>query len=175
MKLKDIVAISGEPGLFRFIAQGRNAIIVEHLETGRRSSAFGSSKVSSLEDISVFTDDEDIPLGKVFDRIFEKENGGLTIDSNAAGEDLKKYFAEVIPEYSRERVYVSDIKKIVRWYNILHEKELLLKDDPEPVQEPEKNISGEMPDTPVAGETEPAPAKPARKKSSADKPARKTS
>jgi hypothetical protein len=135
MKLKDIMAISGEPGLFRFIAQGKNAIIVEHLETGKRSSAFASAKVSSLEDISVFTEDEDLPLGKVFDRIFEKENGGPAIDSGLSAEELKKYFSEVIPEYSRERVYVSDIKKIVRWYNILHKKELLIKDDPDTAED----------------------------------------
>lgn len=174
MKLKDIVAISGEPGLFRFIAQGRNAIIVEHLETGRRSSAFGSSKVSSLDDISVFTDGEDIPLGKIFDRIFEKENGGLTIDSNASGEELKKYFAEVIPEYSRERVYVSDIKKMVRWYNILHEKELLIKDEPEPARETENDASEETPDLPDPKGAEAAPAKPLKKKSSTPKPGKKT-
>jgi hypothetical protein len=70
MVLKDILAISGEPGLFKFIAQGKNAMIVEHLETKRRSSAFGSAKVSSLEEISVYTEKEDMPLGKVFDIIF---------------------------------------------------------------------------------------------------------
>lgn len=144
MKLKDIVAISGEPGLYRFIAQGKNSIIVEHLETGKRSSAFGSAKVSSLEDISVFTDNEDLPMGKVFDRIFEKENGGLTIESGVSADELKAYFAEVIPEYSREKVYVSDIKKIIRWYNILHKKELLIKDDPETDTEPEKSEVNEV-------------------------------
>ena len=75
MVLKDILAISGEQGLFRFIAQGKNAIIVEHIETGKRSSAFSSAKVSSLEDIAVFTEKEDLLLGKVFDKIFEKAIG----------------------------------------------------------------------------------------------------
>ncbi len=83
MVLKDIMAISGEPGLFKFIAQGKNAIIVEHLETKKRSSAFGSAKVSSLEEISVFTEKEDMPLAKVFDLIFEKEKGGPAIDYKA--------------------------------------------------------------------------------------------
>jgi hypothetical protein len=72
MVLKDILAISGEPGLFKFIAQGKNAIIVEHLETKKRGSAYGSAKVSSLEDIAIFTETEDMPLGKVFDLIYEK-------------------------------------------------------------------------------------------------------
>lgn len=131
MVLKDILAISGEPGLFRFIAQGKNAIIVEHLDTGKRSSAFSSAKVSSLEDISVFTDGEDLPLGKVFDRIHEKESGGQAIDSRSDAEKLKKYFGEVIPEYSRERVYLSDIKKIILWYNLLQQKNLLVREEPE--------------------------------------------
>ncbi len=131
MVLKDILAISGEPGLFKFIAQGKNAIIVEHLETGKRSSAFSSAKVSSLEDISVFTENEDLSLGKVFDKIFEKESGGPAIDSKSEAEKLKKYFEEIVPDYSKERVYLSDIKKIILWYNLLHKKELLIKEEPE--------------------------------------------
>ncbi len=91
MVLKDILAISGEPGLFKFIAQGKNAIIVEHLETKKRSSAFGSAKVSSLEEISVFTEKEDMPLGKVFDLIFDKEKGGPAIDYKSDPEKLKAY------------------------------------------------------------------------------------
>jgi len=138
MVLKDILAISGESGLFKFIAQGKNAIIVEHIETGKRSSAFSSSKVSSLKDISVFTENEDLPLGKVFDKIFEKESGGLAIDSKAESEKLKKYFEEIIPDYSREKVYTSDIKKIILWYNLLQKKGMLVKDEPEKEIEPEK-------------------------------------
>lgn len=131
MVLKDILAISGEQGLFKFIAQGKNAIIVEHLETGKRSSAFSSAKVSSLEDISVFTENEDIPLGKVFDKLFEKESGGPAIDPKSDPEKLKKYFEEVVPDYSREKVYLSDIKKIFLWYNLLHKKNMLIKEEPE--------------------------------------------
>ena len=131
MVLKDILSISGEPGLFKFVAQGKNAIIVEHIETGKRSSAFSSAKVSSLEDISVFTENEDLPLGKVFDKIFEKESGGQSIDSKAESEKLKKYFEEVIPDYSKEKVYSSDIKKIILWYNLLQKKGMLVKEEPE--------------------------------------------
>jgi hypothetical protein len=135
MVLKDILAISGEPGLFKFIAQGKNAIIVEHLETGKRSSAFSSAKVSSLEEISVFTEKEDLPLGKIFDRIFEKESGGAAIDSKSEPEKLKNYFEGIVPDYSREKVYVSDIKKIVHWYNILLKKNMLVKEEPEKKEE----------------------------------------
>jgi hypothetical protein len=136
MILKDILSISGEPGLFRFIAQGKNAIIVEHLETKKRSSAYGSAKVSSLEDIAIFTDKEDLPLGKVFDMIFEKENGGPAIDSKADGNKLKKWFEDILPEYSKDKVYTSDIKKVAQWYNMLHKLNLLIKEEPE--AKPEK-------------------------------------
>jgi hypothetical protein len=139
MVLKDILSISGEPGLFKFIAQGKNAIIVEHLETGRRSSAFSSAKVSSLEDISVFTENEDLALGTVFDKIFEKESGGPAIDSKSDQKKLKAYFQEVIPDYSKEKVYFSDIKKIIMWYNLLHKKNMLIKEEAGKEGEAEKS------------------------------------
>jgi len=138
MVLKDILAISGEHGLYKFIAQGKNAIIVEHIETGKRSSAFSSAKVSSLEDISVFTETEDLPLGKVFDKIYEKESGGPAIDSKSDPEKLKKYFEDIIPDYSKEKVYVSDIKKVILWYNLLQQKEMLIKEEPEKAAGPEE-------------------------------------
>lgn len=137
MILKDFLSISGEPGLFKFIAQGKNAIIVEHLETKKRSSAYASAKVSSLEDIAIFTEKEDMPLGKVFDLIFEKENGGSAIDSKADAAKLKTWFEEVLPDYSKDKVYISDIKKLVSWYNILHKLNLLAKEEPEAVKEEE--------------------------------------
>jgi hypothetical protein len=130
MVLKDILAISGEPGLFKFIAQGKNAIIVEHLETKKRSSAYGSAKVSSLEDIAIFTEKEDVPLGKVFNMIYEKSNGGVTIDSKVDANKLKTWFEEILPDYSRDKVYVSDMKKVAMWYNTLHKLNLLIKEEP---------------------------------------------
>jgi len=148
MVLKDILAISGESGLFKFIAQGKNAIIVEHLETKKRSSAFASAKVSSLDEISVFTEKEDMPLGKLFDLIHEKENGGPAIDFKSDPEKLKTWFAEVLPQYDREKVYSSDIRKMVHWYNILHSLNLLVK------EEPEKPADTETEDEPAAKKSE---------------------
>ena len=140
MVLKDIMAISGQPGLFKFIAQGKNAIIVEHLETKKRGSAFNSARVSSLEEITVFTDKEDMPLGKIFDLIFEKENGGPTSDWKSDTDKLKAYFEELVPEYKKDKVYNSDIRKILQWYNVLQKMNLLVKDEPEAKKkaEPEK-------------------------------------
>lgn len=128
MILKEILAISGEQGLFKFIAQGKNAIIVEHFETKKRSIAHNSAKVSSLEDISIFTRNEDIPLGRVFDKIYEKENGGPAIDSKAPVDKLIGYFEEVVPDYDEKRVYASDIKKVFLWYNILQKLDLFVRE-----------------------------------------------
>jgi hypothetical protein len=143
MILKDILAISGEPGLFRFIAQGKNAIIVEHLETKKRSSAYGSAKVSSLEDIAIFTENEDVPLGKVFNLIHEKENGGAAPDSKSDVKILNTWFESILPDYSKDKVYTSDIKKLVQWYNILHKLNLLVLDEPEVKSETESESASE--------------------------------
>lgn len=163
MILKDILAISGEPGLFKFIAQGKNAIIVEHLETKKRSSAYSSAKVSSLEDIAIFTEKEDMPLGKVFDLIFEKENGGPAIDSKADAGKLKTWFEGILPEYSKDKVYTSDIKKLAQWYNILHNLNLLVKEEPEKAAE-------EIKDAEKPAKAKPASAAEKKKKKPTPKP-----
>jgi len=155
MILKDILSISGEPGLFKFIAQGKNAIIVEHLETKKRSSAYSSAKVSSLEDIAIFTDKEDMPLGKVFDLIFEKENGGLAIDSKSQPEKLITWFEGILPEYSKDKVYTSDIKKLASWYNLLHNLNLLVKVEPESAEKEEKAPKEKAPKAKKAASSEP--------------------
>ena len=150
MILKDILAISGESGLFKFIAQGKNAIIVEHLETKKRSSAYGSAKVSSLEDIAIFTEKEDMPLGKVFDLIYEKENGGMAVDSKADAAKLRIWFEGILPDYSKDKVYTSDMKKVAHWYNILHNLNLLIKEEPESASAPEEEKTSEKKPTPPA-------------------------
>lgn len=129
MNLKDILAVSGEGTLFKFIAQGKNAVIVENLETGRRFSAGATAKVSALDEIAIFTTGEDIPLSRVMDLIHEKEKGGEALSHKEPDASLKKYFAEVLPEYDRDRVYTSDIKKVLHWYNILHKLNLLVKEE----------------------------------------------
>lgn len=123
--LKDILSISGFGGLYKFISQGRTGIIVESLEDAKRMNASATAKISALEDIAIFTETEDIPLNDVFKTIFEKENEGVSINHKSSGNELKSYFAEILPDYDRDRVYVSDIKKVINWYNILHKLELL--------------------------------------------------
>lgn len=148
MDLKDILAISGYPGLFKFVSQGRNAIIVENLESGKRMSAFGSEKISSLEDISVYTDKEDLPLVDVFKKIFEKEKNNPAIDPKSPPEELKDYFSEIIPDFDRDRVYPSDIKKILTWYNLMLKLEMVQFDEEEKKEEKEQNPEEEKPADP---------------------------
>jgi hypothetical protein len=156
MNLKDILAISGEGTLFKFIAQGKNAVIVENLESGRRFSAGAASKVSALDEIALFTTGEDMPLGKVMDMLWDKENGGEAISHKTPEPELRKYFAEVLPEYDRERVYISDIKKVLHWYNILHKLNMLIKEEEQP-EAPETGSEAEV-------KEETAEAKPKSKK-----------
>jgi hypothetical protein len=123
--LKGILAISGHQGLFKHVAESKNHIIVESLDTGKRMPVYSSSKVSALEDIAIYTDTADVPLRDVFKSIAEKEEGGEAISHKSSNDQLKDYFAEVLPEYDKDRVYVSDIRKVILWYNILCEKDLL--------------------------------------------------
>jgi hypothetical protein len=139
MNLKEILTISGYSGLFKMVSQTRNGVIVESLIDKKRMPAYASYKISSLEDIAVFTDDGEIRLAEVIKNIFTKENGGPTSVNPKAGNDaLKAYFAEVLPNFDHNRVYVSDIKRLMGWYNLLQANNLLeLTDEAEtPVDEP---------------------------------------
>lgn len=119
MDLKGILAISGHSGLFKMISQAKNGIIVESLIDKKRMPAYSTSKISSLEDIAIFTIEEDVPLLKVLQKVFTHLDGKEAISHKVSGEELKKFFLEVLPEYDQDRVYVSDIKKVVQWYNLL--------------------------------------------------------
>lgn len=132
--MKEILSISGYSSLFKLISSTKNGIIVEDIETKKRMPAYSSAKVSSMSDIAIFKNDgEEISLIEVFKNIRNKENGGAAIDpKNADNEALKQYFAAVLPDYDRDRVYVSHIKKVLTWYNQLQRcnmLELLDKED----------------------------------------------
>ena len=137
IQLKDILAISGKGGLFKFIAQARNGIVVESLEDQKRHVAAATARVSSLEDIAIFTMDEEVPLADIFYMIYEKSEGKEALSHKAQVEELKSQFKELVPEYDEDRVYVSDIKKVFQWYNQLLQHELLEVIDKEEDQEEE--------------------------------------
>ena len=119
MELKEILAISGQPGLYKYVAQSSHGVIVESLSDGKRMNAASNSKVSALTEISIFTEGEDIALADVFTKIYAHTGGKEAISPKEAPEKLKAAFAEVLPEYDRDRVHVSDMKKCFAWYNIL--------------------------------------------------------
>ncbi len=166
MNLKDILSISGKGGLFKFISQGRTGIIVESFEDKKRTVVHSSAKVSALEDIAIFTDTEEVPLGDIFRKIYEKENGKETISHKSSSEELKAFMAEILPEYDKERVYVSDMKKLVQWYNLLVQLNLL-KPEKEEEEKEEKEKKKE-------GKDEKAPTNIKEKPKAAAKPKAKT-
>ena len=119
--LKTILSISGKPGLYKLISQGKNMLIVESLVDKKRFPAYGNEKIISLGDIAMYTDTEDVPLKDVLLSMKKKENGeAVALDvKKATPDELRNYLGEVLPTFDRDRVYVSDNKKLITWYNLL--------------------------------------------------------
>lgn len=140
MDLSKIMSVSGKGGLFLSIGQTKNGLIVESLIDKKRFPVYVSDKVSTLEDISVFTSDKDVPLKDVLKKIYEKEKGGPCIDPKSNDAKLKAYFTEILPDYDKERVYVSDMRKMFMWYNLLQSMDMLKfeEEKKEEVQEEKK-------------------------------------
>ena len=125
--LETILAISGKPGLFKLVSRGNRSLIIETIDAQKkRMPAFSTDKVISLADIAMYTDEKEVPLREVLNSIKKKEGGKTTqIDyRKASKEDLYAYLGEVLPNYDRDRIYPTDIKKLVQWYNILIENGL---------------------------------------------------
>ena len=122
MSIQKILAISGKPGLFELKIQTRTGFVAESLLDGKRITVGMRSNVSLLSEIAVYTYTEEVRLSEVFKAIATKENDGATISHKEDDATLKAYFREVLPEFDEERVYTSDIKKILNWYNILQPK-----------------------------------------------------
>lgn len=125
MDLKEILSVSGRAGLFKVIAQAKNGAIVESLIDKKRFPVFTTDKISTLADISVFCENEDMPLKDVLKKLLEHAQSqpieGVAEDATA----LKAYFEAFLPEYDKERVYVSDMKKIINWFNLLLKNDIL--------------------------------------------------
>lgn len=125
MNLEGILSIAGKPGLYQLVAQSRSGIIVESLIDGKRIPVSQAANISALSDIAIFTWNEEKPLRDVFKAIKEKEGGPTPVKHKDSAAKLEAYFAEVEPDYDTDRVYASDIKKVIQWYNLLEEKGLL--------------------------------------------------
>lgn len=140
MSLNKVLAIAGKPGLFKLVAQTRGGFVAESLIDNKRLSVSVQQNVSVLSEIAIYTLTEEIPLKQVFNSIKEKENGEQTSVGLKEGKDkLEEYFFDVLPEYDEDRVYASDIKKVLQWYNLLQKHGMLnLLDD-----ETSKEVSDE--------------------------------
>ncbi len=141
MSLEKILSIGGKPGLFRLITQTRSGFVAESLLDGKKITVGMRGNVSVLSEIAVYTLEEELPLAAVFQKIKDKEKGAKTsIGHKSSKLDLEEYFFEVLPNYDEDRVYPSDIKKVIQWYNILHDNGI---NDFSSDKEPEESVSSE--------------------------------
>ena len=134
MNLRALVSVTGKPGLFKLIGQNKGGFILETLDKAKIKSVvnLNTTKMATLEDITIYGEEEEIRLLDVLEKI--KANGGNTPQTSASGEELRTFFREVAPGHDESRVYTSDIKKIVSWYNIIKEFPLFEEEAPAPIQ-----------------------------------------
>ncbi|MFD0991204.1 DUF5606 domain-containing protein [Mariniflexile jejuense] len=126
MSLEKVLAIAGKPGLYKLVAQTRGGFVAESLIDKKRLSVNIQQNVSVLSEIAIYTLTEEVPLKEVLKSIKKKENGGQTaVKAKDSKDKLEEYFFEILPEYDEDRVYVSDIKKVIQWYNLLQEHDML--------------------------------------------------
>ena len=128
MELKDFISVAGKSGLHTIVGKSKNNVIVESLKDKKRFPIFNTNKISGLSDISIYTYDEEILLSELFDRIQKKYKKEAAISHLESADELKKVFEELVPNYDKEQVYNSDIKKVFQWYNILHDTDNLVSE-----------------------------------------------
>ncbi len=119
MSLEKVLSIAGKPGLYKLTTQTRNGFLAESLLDGKRINVSARHNVSLLSEIAIYTLTEEVPLRVVFEKIAKKEDGKETISHKVPKIELEEYFFGILPDYDEERVYASDIKKVVQWYNLL--------------------------------------------------------
>ena len=125
MNLEGILNVSGKPGLFKIVSQGKQMVIVESLTDGKKGPLHSQSNANMLEEIGIYTYDDTKPIADIFDNIAKKENGEKTISHKSSKDELTKYFREILNNYDEERVYISDIKKVIQWYNAMQSAGLI--------------------------------------------------
>jgi hypothetical protein len=158
MNLESIISVTGKPGLYKVLSQIKNGLIVESIVDGKKMPIHATDKVSALSDISIYTNDGDMPLADIFEVIFKKTEGKAAINHKEKGAELKNFMTEVVPNYDEDRVYNSDLKKLFQWFNMLVEKGLL-------VPSSEDEATKETVKTETKPTQKAAPKKPVAKKS----------
>lgn len=151
MDLSKVLTITGKSGLFKVISETRNGLLVESLTDGRKTHVFVTDRSSLLSDISIFTTEGEKPLKEVLWKLYELENGEQSVDPKSDPEGAKMKFEEVVPDYDKERVYFSDIKKVFTWYAILLEKDMISKPEQEEEETPKTE---DVPDDAAAQTTQ---------------------
>lgn len=148
MNVEGIISVSGKPGLYKVLGHTKNGVIVESLIDGKKSAMSSSSKISALQDIAIYTYTEELPLIEVLDKIRVKENGAPSIGHKSSASVLSEYFKEVLADYDEDRVYTSDLKKIISWYNTLQKVGLAIEtteDSSDKSSEPSKKVTSKKP------------------------------
>lgn len=125
MNLREVLSVAGKPGLYRLVAQNKNGVIVQSLLDEKRTSIPATANVSSLGDIAIYTYEEEVPLREVFKVMAEKTAGKEALSHKSSKDELEDFFGECLPNFDQDRVYHSDIKKIVQWFNLLVKNDLL--------------------------------------------------
>lgn len=135
MDLSKLITVSGKAGIFEVVGNSKSALIVSSLADGKRMPVMATHRISSLDEISIYTEDDDLPLIDVMIKIREHENGEASIDPKSDGKDLFEHFGKIVPDFDRDRVYASDLKKLFNWYNQLQAadkvKDLVLPEEDE--------------------------------------------
>ncbi len=152
MDLSKVVTISGKRGLFKLLSETRSGMVVQSFEDGRKLPVFSTDRSSTLEDISIFTHDKEVPLKDVLWKIYEMNEGKPGPDPKSPPDVLKSAFEEFLPDYDKERVHVSDMKKVFTWYNILLGQNMITK--PEESEKGEDDTGGSKPEDAPGGDRE---------------------
>ena len=125
MNLEGIINVAGKPGLYKVVSQGNNTVIAESLADGKKTPLFSHNQSNMLEEIGIYTYDDTKPLSEIFDAIAKKENEGQALNHKSSTNQLTDYFREILANYDEERVYISDIKKVIQWYNAMQKYGLI--------------------------------------------------
>jgi len=125
MELEGIINVSGKPGLFKIISRSNNTVIIESLTDKKRTAIYSHNQANLLEEIGIYTCNDTVPISDIFTNIAKKTSCGPSINHKSSKEDLINYFRDILPEYDEDRVYISDIKKVIQWYNIMQSADLI--------------------------------------------------
>ena len=125
MELEGIINVSGKPGLFKVISKSNNTVIIESLTDKKRTAIYSHNQANLLNEIGIYTYNDTVPISDIFTKIAEKTSCGPSINHKSSKDDLINFFREILPEYDEDRVYISDIKKVIQWYNIMQSVNLI--------------------------------------------------